>query len=113
MKRRSLIFFNLVVLLLLLGVNGLIYLKRNTGYAYSQALSYAQLYELKNDVRVTELINKPGDSLQLRLSGLPTGTRWKVGSYPQLDYESAAPTLRLLEGKHVYTLENLSVKMPQ
>ena len=107
MQRNTLFKFNSLVLLFLLGLNLYIYLNRNEGYAYKEQLSYQQLYELKEDLKITGFVSRSNDSLLVQLSPELPDAEWLIKNDKNPPYKcSGSPVIKLREGKWVYTLEN-------
>lgn len=109
MNNKHFFFFHLLILLFLLGLNVYIYSNRNDGYAYSEQMSYAQLYAPFRKPRILGMQYTKSDSLLLKMDKVPAGTRWRITfDSSESSYESTGPNIKLKPGKHVYTLQSTS-----
>ncbi|WP_317897270.1 hypothetical protein [Aurantibacillus circumpalustris] len=108
MRRRVLSIINFLILFGLIALNTYIYFHRNDGFAYKESLNYRQLYELKNNLKIVSIENKATNLIEIQFNTVFPNSKWRVYSASfQTQVESVFPIIKLHEGKHLYTIENL------
>lgn len=92
----------------LAGLNAWLFLHRNEGYAYKEALSYDQLYQNKDESRIIEFRIGKKDSLELLLNDSQTTDLWQISLPDQRGYDyKANPKIKLSAGKQNYRLQRV------
>ena len=103
--------FNGIIFLVLLIVNVIIYKNRDNGYAYTEYLSYKQLYQPSDLLSITKTRFNRNDSLTLYLSQEQNNTLWKINLPDSTNYTCKGnPIIKLQEGIKDYQVTNLSSK---
>jgi hypothetical protein len=101
--------FNISIFLILLFINGYVFINRNEGFEYKEILSYNQLYQNKNDLCIKNMIFDPNGSIKVELSNISLNqNRWEVQLPDSTKYKSTTSLIiKLKEGVHHYKIKNL------
>ncbi len=111
MNYKRLHIFNGIIFLVLLIINVVIYKNRDNGYAYTEYLSYKQLYQPSEVISITKTRFNGSDSLALYVSQEQNNAIWKINLPDSTNYTSKGiPVIKLQEGIKDYQVTNLSGK---
>jgi hypothetical protein len=100
--------FNSLVFLGLLSINIIIFINRDIGYAYTQSLSYNQLYQIQECLGISKINYNQKDSLEIEFSSPNYNTsKWDITLPDSSTYTIIGKAkLKLLEGSFAYHLKN-------
>jgi hypothetical protein len=105
MSFKPLQLYNGFLFLLLVVVNGYIYVHRDDGFAYTSYLNKKQLYSNSENTHIENFILRGLDSLEVIIA--PSPYHWLVkGSSQKELLNDKNPIIKLQEGKHSYVLYN-------
>ena len=111
MNYKRLHIFNSIIFLVLLIVNIIIYKNRDNGYAYTEYLSYKQLYQPSEVLSITKTYFNGSDSLALYLSKEQNNAIWQIQLPDSTSYTCKGnPVIKLQEGIKDYQLKSITSK---
>jgi hypothetical protein len=98
----------LTFFILLSFVNGYIFVNRNNGFNYVEALDYSHLYSLSSQKKLTK-IKVVNDSAELVLTPQEEFSEWQVfeDSVFKYKYFGKNPKIRILDNTHDYKIVNI------
>ena len=111
MNYKRLQILNGIIFIVLVTVNLLIYKNRNNGYAYSEFLSYNQLYQAKENKQIEGFNLKPHGVLEVLSS--KSNESFYINDSLNNPYKiSGNPIIKLKKGIHTYTIQNINKTLP-
>jgi hypothetical protein len=113
MNYKRLHIFNGIIFLVLLIANVIIYKNRDNGYAYTEYLSYKQLYQSLEVPSITKTRFNGTDSLTLCLSHEQNNAIWNILLPDSTNYTCKGnPVIKLQEGIKDYQIQHINSKAP-
>ena len=99
--------FNILIFILLVGINCWIYLHRDNGYAYTSYLNQNQLYIIPENPHVTGFNLRGNDSLEIIIVPYKAQNNWVfINESSKDNKQNSQPIIKLQNGKHRYLLYN-------
>ena len=99
--------FNILLFILLVGINGWIYLHRDDGYAYTSCLNQNQLYGMSENPHITGFNLRGNDSLEIMIAPCKAQNNWvSVHESSKENKQNYQPIIKLQNGKHRYILHH-------
>jgi len=107
MPYKRLHILNTIIFLILLVANAIIYINRDNGYAYKEFASYNQLYQTKEFNYINGFKLLANDTIEIISKSL--NPSFTITDFNNKSYSSNGnPRIKLFEGKHTYTLQNIN-----
>ena len=98
---------NILIFILLVGINCWIYLHRDNGYAYTSYLNQNQLYIIHENPHITGFNLRGNDSLEIIIAPEKSQNNWiSVTESSNGNKQNSHPIIKLQNGKHRYLLYN-------